>query len=158
MVDYVEDMIEEFPVKLKGTISTPANDSIFKVVEGKPLSKQRSEVFHTYVAKSLFLAKRGRPDVLPTVAFLCTRVTQSTEQDWHKLCRPPKVATSAVVSAGDVGNIALLVLGCLSTWLAAGAGNINNIRGDGGGGNIARGDGVINNNDINNNGGDNSSG
>ena len=71
---------------------------------------------------------------------------------------PPKVATSAVVSAGDVGNIALLVLGCLSTWLAAGAGNINNIRGDGGGGNIARGDGVINNNDINNNGGDNSSG
>ena len=77
----------EFPVELKGTITTPANDSLFKSVDSKALSKQRSEVFHTYVAKALFLAKRGRPDILPTVAFLCTRVTQSTEQDWHKLCR-----------------------------------------------------------------------
>ena len=51
MIDYVEDMLDEFPVQLKGTISTPANDSIFKVVESKPLSKQRSEVFHLHAAK-----------------------------------------------------------------------------------------------------------
>ena len=36
------------------------------------LSKDKAETFHTFVAKGLFLAKRGRPDILPTIAFLCT--------------------------------------------------------------------------------------
>ena len=51
-------MIEEFPVKLNGRITTPANESIFLVTQSKALSKQRLEVFHTYVVKALFLAKR----------------------------------------------------------------------------------------------------
>jgi hypothetical protein len=35
--------------------------------------------------KGMFLAKRGRQDVLPGIAFLATRVMYPTEQDWTKL-------------------------------------------------------------------------
>ena len=37
------------------------------------------------VARGLFLAKRGRPDILPTIAYLCTRVKDPTVEDWKKL-------------------------------------------------------------------------
>jgi hypothetical protein len=40
---------------------------------------------HTFVAKGLFLAKRGRPDIMPCIAFLTTRVKNPTEEDWSKL-------------------------------------------------------------------------
>jgi len=35
----------------------------------------------------LYLAKRTRPDILPTVSFLCTRVQQPDVDDWKKLGR-----------------------------------------------------------------------
>ncbi len=47
----------------------------------------RSVIFHSVVAKLLHLSKRARPDIEPTVAFLCTRVSKSTEEDWKKLGR-----------------------------------------------------------------------
>jgi hypothetical protein len=43
--------------------------------------------FHSAVAKLLYLAKRARPDLLTTVAFLSTRVSKSTEEDMNKLNR-----------------------------------------------------------------------
>ena len=39
------------------------------------------------VAKLLLLSKRARSDIGLTIAFLCTRVSRSTEQDWRKLLR-----------------------------------------------------------------------
>ena len=39
------------------------------------------------VAKGLFLTKRRRQDIEPTIAFLCTRVKKPTQQDWNKLSR-----------------------------------------------------------------------
>jgi len=39
------------------------------------------------VAKALFLCKRTRPDLQPTVPFLCTGVQSSDEDDWKKLLR-----------------------------------------------------------------------
>jgi hypothetical protein len=33
----------------------------------------------------LYLAKRGRPDIMPCIAFLTTRVKNPTEEDWSKL-------------------------------------------------------------------------
>ena len=51
------------------------------------MDKTKSEHFHTMVTKGLFLAKRGRPDIAPTIAFLCTRVKNPTQQDWNKLSR-----------------------------------------------------------------------
>ena len=92
---YVADMIETFPVKLSedDTAETPASDNLFTKATGKkarPLDKKRKEEFHTTVAKSLFLCKRARPDVQPTVAWLCSRVKDSDESEWTKLVRMMK--------------------------------------------------------------------
>ena len=43
--------------------------------------------FHSLVAKLLYLAKKSRPECLTAVAFLATRVTRCTDQDWEKLTR-----------------------------------------------------------------------
>ena len=92
MQKYVQEMIEEFPTKIKSTdlSQTPANEQLFDIGNGKRLTKEKSEDFHTAVAKGLFLSKRARPDVQPTIAFLCTRVQEPTETDWSKLVRMMK--------------------------------------------------------------------
>ena len=87
MKEYVQEMLNEFPLELPGKVTNPNNDKLFKVESSKKLEPLKHEVFHTFVAKSLFLTKRARPDILPTVAFLCTRVDRSTYQDWTKLVR-----------------------------------------------------------------------
>ena len=46
-----------------------------------------SEQFHTTVAKTLFVAKRARPDILSTVSVLTTRVRHPNRSDWNKLIR-----------------------------------------------------------------------
>ena len=50
----------------------------------------RKDSFHHFVARALFVAKRARPDIQPTVAFLCTRVQKPTKEDWYKLIRMVK--------------------------------------------------------------------
>ena len=86
---YAEQMIEDFPIKLNksDTALTPATDKLFHVDKSKRLDKTRAEQFHTFVAKALFISKRERPDIQPTVAVLCTRVRESNESDWNKLIR-----------------------------------------------------------------------
>ena len=55
--------------------------------KSKQLDDKKSEIFHHIVAKLLFVSKRVRVDISPTIAFLCTRVSKSTEEDWEKLRR-----------------------------------------------------------------------
>jgi hypothetical protein len=87
MSDYIKGMIEEFPEKL-GTTKCPWNENLFKVNDSdKPLSRDKKETFHTFVAKGLFVCKRARPDIQPAIAFLATRVKDANEQDWFKLVR-----------------------------------------------------------------------
>jgi hypothetical protein len=89
MVDYVEKMIDTFPVKLKATetAKTPAADNIYSKKSSKKLSKEKAEIFHTWVAKGLFLSKRGRLDIQPAIAGLTTRVKDPGENDWNDLVR-----------------------------------------------------------------------
>lgn len=44
-------------------------------------------MFHHIVEKLLYVSMRVRVDISPTIACLCTRVSNSTEQDWEKLRR-----------------------------------------------------------------------
>ena len=44
-------------------------------------------MFHSTVAKALYLTLRTRPDIATTVSFLTTRVSCPTQQDWNKLMR-----------------------------------------------------------------------
>jgi hypothetical protein len=55
MKDYVKGMIEDFPERVENS-TYPWNDNLFKVDEtATKLSKQKQELFHTFVAKRCFL-------------------------------------------------------------------------------------------------------
>ena len=91
MENYVKKMYNEFPYQEElgnKKTSTPASATLFKVnIDCDKLNKGKAEVFHTWVAKALFLSKRSRWDIILTVAFLCTRVKGTDEDDWKKLIR-----------------------------------------------------------------------
>ena len=88
MSEYVNKMINRFKYKnkLKTNPTTLVTNYIFKINnECNKLPKEKAELFHTYVAKGLFLCKRAKPDIQLAIAFLCTRVKQPDEDDQKKL-------------------------------------------------------------------------
>lgn len=92
MKDYIRKMLEEYQYKSElasmKKVSTPAAEHLFDTnPKTTVLDKKKKEDFHTMVAKALFLCKRARPDLQPTVPFLCTRVQTPDKDDWKKLNR-----------------------------------------------------------------------
>jgi hypothetical protein len=85
MPAYQESILGDYDVN--GTASTPADVHLFDVRDSPRLDSERSQAFHSSVAKLLFLTKRARPDILTAVAFLTTRVSESTIDDEKKLMR-----------------------------------------------------------------------
>jgi hypothetical protein len=57
MTKFVENMLNDFPVELgkKDVAKTPAGDTLFNLGTVAKLDTKRSEIFHTFVAKGLFL-------------------------------------------------------------------------------------------------------
>jgi hypothetical protein len=96
MTKYVENMINDFPVKLgkKDVAKTPAADCLFNLGTGAKLDTKRSEIFHTFVAKGLFLCKRGTSNIQQAILVLCTRVKDPNQADWEKLMRVMKYLNS----------------------------------------------------------------
>ena len=93
ILKYVMSMLDEYHVT--GSAATPASSNLFEIdSESEPLTTERAEIFHSRVAKLLYLVKRVRPDGLTTVAFLSTRINAPTEQDWAKLTRLLKYINS----------------------------------------------------------------
>jgi hypothetical protein len=88
MIDYAEKMIKDLPEEFDGEALTPAANHLFTVDDKQTkLDEKRAQFFHTYVAKTLFLCKRARPDLQTVVSFLCKRVRDCDEDDWKKLKR-----------------------------------------------------------------------
>jgi hypothetical protein len=90
MIEYVENILKDFPEKIKSTDTAimPAGDGLFNEVQGKKLNQERADAYHMMVAKTLFLCKRARPDIQPTIiALLCMRVKRPNEANWAKLVR-----------------------------------------------------------------------
>ena len=88
MKDHLEECFEIFGEEIKPIFATPASHNLFDVDENAQLlDKKSSEIFHRIVAKLLFVCKRSRLDVQLPIAFLCSRVSCSTTQDWLKLKR-----------------------------------------------------------------------
>jgi hypothetical protein len=86
MEAYVRGVLSEYPVT--GVVTTPATADLFTQISGdKQLDRKQAKLFHTIVAKLLYVAKRSRVDILLAVAALCTRVKEPTETDWAKLQR-----------------------------------------------------------------------
>ncbi len=67
-------------------IATPAPEDLFKVDDSAvKLGSVKAKVFHTFMAKALYVSKRARPDTSLAIVFLTTRVRESDEDDWRKL-------------------------------------------------------------------------
>ena len=86
-MDYhLEQLLNDWPCVLNragpGTKDTFKIDVLSSVLREKP-----RQLFHTTVARILYLAKRIRTDTLTVTSFLCMRVTKATEEDQGKLER-----------------------------------------------------------------------
>ena len=116
MLDYIDKMLQEFPymdqVKQLKRVATPAAEHLFTVNDkAEKLSEGMKEEFHTTVAKGLFLCKRARPDLQPTIPFLCTRVKDPDIDDWKKLLHMLKYLESTkdlvLTLEADKGDVLL---------------------------------------------------
>ena len=89
MTEYVKEALADFNVPFTTAgATTPAQHALFDIDPKSPtLSLEQSDLFHRHVAKLLYLSKRGRTDIQLAIAFLTTRVSCCTEQDWTKLKR-----------------------------------------------------------------------
>jgi hypothetical protein len=86
MDGYIDDFLAEYEVR--GSAPTPSTNDLFVVdQDAEPLDRATKDLFHSRVAKVLYCAKRSRPDLLTTTAFLATRVQEPTAQDYGKLQR-----------------------------------------------------------------------
>lgn len=84
----VHETLTEYKDLLTFSARTPATPNLFQVnTSSHLLDKTRAKRFHSIVAKLLYIAKHGRPDILTSVAFLTTRVVRATEEDEKKLVR-----------------------------------------------------------------------
>ena len=72
MHKFIDSIINEFPYnKKESKASTPAAAVLFQIREHtENLSPEKAQIFHTFVAKLLYLAKHTRPDIAIAVAFL----------------------------------------------------------------------------------------
>ena len=67
------------PSDMNRTAPDPARASLFTVDETSPLlDADRAEFFHSTTARLLFATKQARPDIQVAVAYLCTRVRETT--------------------------------------------------------------------------------
>jgi len=81
---YVRQTLKDWmhlPVRIN-----PGPRDLFNINETSPLLVEQSrQLFHSTIARILYLAKRVRGDIITVVSFLCTRVTKATEEDQAKL-------------------------------------------------------------------------
>ena len=86
--DQVQEALNKFGETYDHHVSSPCANHLWDVNENaEKLSKEKSDLFHSIVAKLLYITKRSRPDIETAVAFLTTRVSKSDIDDWKKLKR-----------------------------------------------------------------------
>ena len=87
MKKYIAPCVEEFqkdePDEEIRLVNTPATNFPFRTKDAKILSKKRAGIFHSLVAKLLFVAKHA----LLAITFLASRVKNPDIGDWVKMLR-----------------------------------------------------------------------
>ena len=117
MKKHIQEAIEWYGENITECSANPANKRLFIADPNAiNLDAERSDVFHSIVAKLLYVCKRTRPDVETAVAYLCTRVSKSTTCDWKKLRR---VLAFLKYTIDDVRIIGANNLQELYTWVDA---------------------------------------
>jgi hypothetical protein len=83
----VKELRKDEPDEKIRLVNTPATNFLFRTRDTQKLSKKRARIFHSFVAKLLFVVKRARPDILLAISFLKSRVKYPDIDDWGKLIR-----------------------------------------------------------------------
>eukprot|EP00957_Ditylum_brightwellii_P099884 7611441-Ditylum_brightwellii.AAC.1 len=74
MKEYIEESIEEFPEEFGEPCTSPDADHLFRVDKHEiKLVEKKAQQFHTTVSRMMFVCKRARPEIQPTIAFLTTQ-------------------------------------------------------------------------------------
>ena len=85
---HVNDIVSAWPEDLTKVkhVLTPASNDLLKVGTGRLLCCEDREVFHSVIAKCLFISSCARPNIAPTVSFLSGRVREgvANKDDWVK--------------------------------------------------------------------------
>jgi hypothetical protein len=97
MIPYVKMVLDSIPRDMMGRAATPAASYLYQVseIDPVPLDAKTADAFHSHVMQLLYLAQRGRPDILEAVSFLTSRV-QPDADDYKKLARVMKYLQSSV--------------------------------------------------------------
>ena len=114
---HIKDMLEVWPDKLKGNSPTPAGQDLFKRGAGGLLSDAKMELFHTVVAKGIFVTKRSCPDIYLRILVLFGRVRDPNREDWRKYRQildylKQTIANYLILRVGDG-------LGVVNWWVGA---------------------------------------
>jgi hypothetical protein len=85
MSSYVDKVLADYSRVVEDR-RVPGRKGVFLVAPNSiDVDVNDRQLFHTIVAKLLYLAKRARPDIMAVVSFLCTRVKAPTLEDVEKL-------------------------------------------------------------------------
>ena len=115
MRKYVKETYELFPEELGGKVTSPAAEHLREIGnDAEKLDDSLRQTFHTITARSLFCGKRARPNLLPTVSFLTTRVKEPNTDDWKKLKRMMKYMEQTV---NDVLTLSAKNLNVVKWWV-----------------------------------------
>jgi hypothetical protein len=88
ILEYVEKMLADLQAEMDGEAPSPAANHLLTINDDQTkMDEKKAQLFHTYMAKTLFLCKRARPDLQTAVAFLSTRVKSCDKDDYKKLIR-----------------------------------------------------------------------
>jgi hypothetical protein len=75
MMEYIKNIIKDFPEEIVGTKTSPAAEYLFTVRDpslAKVLPEEQAMAFHRTTAQLLFLSARAWRDIQPATAFLTT--------------------------------------------------------------------------------------
>ena len=119
MESYLREALEISQMELSRTAITPARKDLFDVSPtATPLSTEDAERFHSVAAVLLYVSMRARSDLLLPIAFLCTRVSKSTDQDRDKLRRVLEYIKGTLDLVYTLGADSLTNI-VLRTWVDA---------------------------------------
>ena len=117
MKDQLREAISWFGEEITIKPTSPAGRNLFVVdEESELLDDEKSETFHSTVAKLLYISQRARPDIEVTASFLCRRVSCSTMSDWKKLERVLGYLQNTI---DDIRVVGAKDLQDLYTWIDA---------------------------------------
>ena len=86
MYNFLKDVLSEARPDMNGRSKWSANTKQFDVdVTSTKPNVSDQDYFHWMVKRLLFVAKRACPDIQVAVAFLCTQVSDLSQQDYKKL-------------------------------------------------------------------------